>query len=352
MLVLGAGLLITSGFASGSHASRNGGTFRVAVFGTFGTPDPALLDYEHLAPVLDATCARLMTYPDRRPPEGFRLVPEVAAHPPAISKNGKTYTFELRRTFRFSNGDRVRANAFEQAFKRFLKLNPPEAAGVVDDIVGADRFRAGQAASITGVTARGYRLVITLRKAVPDFAVQMAELPFCAVPPTLPIDPEGVTAFAAAGPYYITPESVRARRLVLKRNRLYHGRRPHHLASFVVETIGSLKEVLTRVERGQDDLAWGFAPSVYFDSTRYRRLVGDIWDQQIAVLGEARFHPHLLHPEHVASTFSERQVPTRRQLCRQPRRGLESQRVPSGDAHRPVPAAGIPWVPTEQDLSA
>jgi ABC-type transport system substrate-binding protein len=201
MLAIGVGLLgtaVTHGREAGA-ATRKGGTFRIAVSGTLGNIDPPLLTYFQLAPVLDATCARLMNYPDRRPPEGLRLVPEVAARPPAVSNNGKTYRFTLRGGFRFNTGEPVRADAFEQAFKRLLKLNP-DGAGVAADIVGADQFRAGQAQSITGIVARGHRLVITLTRSVPDFAVQMAELPFCAVPPRLLIDPEGLTSFPAAGP--------------------------------------------------------------------------------------------------------------------------------------------------------
>jgi hypothetical protein len=55
----------------------------------------------------------------------------------------------------------------------------------------------------------------------------------CAVPPNLPVDPEGIDApFPAAGPYHIAAY-VPGRTMVLKRNRFYCGRRPHHVAQFV-----------------------------------------------------------------------------------------------------------------------
>ena len=54
--------------------------------------------------LLDTVCARLMRYRDRKPPQGYQLVTEVAAAAPTISADGRTYTFRLRRGFRFSDG--------------------------------------------------------------------------------------------------------------------------------------------------------------------------------------------------------------------------------------------------------
>ena len=59
--------------------------------------------------LLDTTCARLMRYPDKPPPAGYRLIPEVATGFPKVSADGKTYTFTLRKGFRFSDGSPVRA---------------------------------------------------------------------------------------------------------------------------------------------------------------------------------------------------------------------------------------------------
>jgi len=93
---------------------------------------------------------------------------------------------------------------------------------------------------------------------------------FCAVPPALPADPEGVLTFPAAGPYYVA-ENVRGRRIVLRRNRYYHGSRPHHVASFVAEgQVSSFDDVLDRVEQGRAD--WGRAPSLFYLEPE-RRLV-------------------------------------------------------------------------------
>ena len=93
------------------------------------------------------------------------------------------------------------------------------------DILGAGRVLARKATSPSGVVARGNRLVIRLTRPAPDFPHRMASTFFCAVKPSLPIDPEGVGAFPAAGPYYVA-EYRRGERVVLRQNRFYGGAAP------------------------------------------------------------------------------------------------------------------------------
>ena len=82
--------------------------------------DPALSFTAAGWALLDTVCARLMAYPDKRPPAGLRLQPEVAAAPPTVSPDLKTFTFTLRTGFRFSDGSPVRASAFARAINRTL----------------------------------------------------------------------------------------------------------------------------------------------------------------------------------------------------------------------------------------
>ena len=118
VLVLGTAIAGSAGEAPRADV-REGGIFRVSFLG-FDYVDPALAYSGESWAVLDTTCARLMTLPDKPTPEGFRLVPEVAADFPRISRNGKTYTFRLRSGFRFSDGTPVRASAFARAINRTL----------------------------------------------------------------------------------------------------------------------------------------------------------------------------------------------------------------------------------------
>jgi ABC-type transport system substrate-binding protein len=89
---------------------QQGGTFRIAFSReeSLDYIDPALANRQASWSVLDAVCARLMTYPDKSPPAAFPIVPEVASAYPRVSRDLKTYTFILKNTFRFSNGSPVR----------------------------------------------------------------------------------------------------------------------------------------------------------------------------------------------------------------------------------------------------
>src|SRR5207245_1723613 len=77
-----------------ASAAPQGGTLRVDISKSDVTSlDPAL-DYEYLGwGVLWATCAKLVSYPDKPAPLGAQLIPEVAAGLPRISANGRVYTF-------------------------------------------------------------------------------------------------------------------------------------------------------------------------------------------------------------------------------------------------------------------
>ena len=250
--------------------ARPGGTVRVAlVRDDVDSLDPALAYGGASWALLSTTCALLLSPTDEPGLQGSRLVPEVASGWPRISRDGKTYTFTLRRSFRFSDGAPVRANAFATAINRTLApgVESPWSA-YTGDIVGAGDVRAGRTATARGVIARGNTLVVRLKRPVPEFPHWTTFL--CAVPPTLPPDREGIGAFHAAGPYYVA-EHRPGERVVIERNRFYRGTREHHVDGFAVDLqASSHADVLDRIERGEADWGWAL-PTVYFDPER--RLV-------------------------------------------------------------------------------
>ena len=261
-------LALTQPRAHGSNlAVPEGGTFRISLAAGSGIDyiDPALAYTPAAWALLDTVCARLLVYPDKRPPAGFRPVPDVAAAPPKVSRDLRTYTFTLRTGFRFSDGTPVRASAFARAINRTLAPGVASpGAQLTRDIVGAADVLAGRTRTAAGVVAKGNTLVVRFTKPVSDFAARTTSPFFCAVPPTLPSDPEGYGAFPGAGPYYVA-EYRPGERVVIKRNRFYGGSRPHHVDGFDVDLrASSPQEMLTRVKQGDAD--WGHTVAgIYFD---------------------------------------------------------------------------------------
>ena len=105
------------------EAIRAGGSFRVVLHpSTLDYVDPALAYTVGGWALLDATCAKLMNFPDKSAPAGTRLIPEVAAGYPRVSRDARTFTFRLRRDFRFSTNQAVRPSSFARAIARILAL--------------------------------------------------------------------------------------------------------------------------------------------------------------------------------------------------------------------------------------
>jgi peptide/nickel transport system substrate-binding protein len=267
MLALGSGLLSAAAFeataAPDQGAIRSGGTLLIAV-PDFDFIDPALARPPDAPfsmaswPVEDATCALLMRYAVRLSPIHYHLVPEVAAGYPSVSRDGRTYTFTIRKGYRFSNGAAVTAQSYASAISRLLSpaMQSP-AAPYLEEIVGADAVQQGKALSASGVKVAGNRLSIKLTKRLPDFPARMTMPYLCPVSANLPIDPEGVGApLPGSGPFYIA-EFVRGSHVTLRQNRFYRGPRVRHLDRIVVQ-IGDDPETISRkVEADQADLDLG-----------------------------------------------------------------------------------------------
>jgi YVTN family beta-propeller protein len=212
-----------------------------------GTTDPGGLVDTHL---LHATCARLMTSTSRSGSGAAELVPELAAAPPAVSADGRLYTFRIRAGYRFSppSGQPVTAAAFQHTIERLARIAHPYVA----DIVGAAAYGRRRARTVAGVSAQGDRLTIRLTRPSPTLPARMATFSFCAVPPNTPLRPRGLERVATAGPYYVAAVAP-GRRLVLRRNPGYPGPRPQRLEEIEV-TIGvPLAREVTEVEAGRAD---------------------------------------------------------------------------------------------------
>jgi ABC-type transport system substrate-binding protein len=270
-LVIGAGLLVAAGFAGAASSSpskasgeqRRGGTLRVDLRSDFDFVDPALAYFSHSWQLGFMTEAKLLNFPDREASQGgLRIIPEVAKSLPAISRDGKTYTFNLKNSYRFHTGARITAANFVAAFNRNAqkRMSSP-ATTFMEDVVGANAVINGRASRISGVRAVGqYRLQIRLTKNAPDFLARLTMPFFSAIPLNTPIVPEGVNAPAGfGGPYYVQSWD-KGRTAVLVRNRFYRGPRPSNPERIVYNIGIALDAQRLRCERGDSDIC-GFPPA-------------------------------------------------------------------------------------------
>jgi ABC-type oligopeptide transport system substrate-binding subunit len=251
MLVAGASLLVAASFASASagsaHAFKKGGIWRYGTTGASVQVDPQLAYVTTAWWMEYATAAKLYNYPDKQGPAGSKLVPEVASKF-TVSNNGKRYTFFIRPGFKFSDGAKVTAANFKRAVDRTANkaLASPGAPFITDtngtNIVGAKKVNDGQANSVSGVVAKGNKLIVNLTKPDGTFMAKITMPFFQATSLKLPLTKEVVnvssTNMPSAGPYYMTRNDP-DRLTQLRQNKNYKtgpGRtRPRNLAGVDVQ---------------------------------------------------------------------------------------------------------------------
>ena len=268
-LAVGIGLLVAAGFAGGAASSSArrtaGGTFTFSKSIGVTYVDPALAYYSDEWMFEYATCAKLMNYPDEKGRAGSQLEPEIATGFPKISRNGRQYTFTLRKGWKYNTGKTITAADFKQAFLRGANQTMKSPAiSYEHEIVGADAYNKGEAPGILGITASGNKLTVGLTRAVPDFVSRLTMPFFCPVPPSTPFDPNGINNPPGSGPYYIaqyTPDRL----IDIRRNPHYKGKRPHKADRFVYKlTNASLEACRQQTIQGAVD--WcvdGIPPSSY-----------------------------------------------------------------------------------------
>src|SRR5919198_494195 len=130
--------------------------------------------------------------------------PEAAESLPAITNNGKTYTFTIKKGLRFSDGSAVTARNFAWAFDRVLtKTNKSPAVRLLANVEGAQAKLEGRTQHVSGVVVKGNKLIVKLTKPDGAFLAKLATPFFQATSLNVKADAAGIDAYPTAGPYYI-----------------------------------------------------------------------------------------------------------------------------------------------------
>ena len=205
-----------------------------------------------------ATCEPLLGYPDAPAPAGWQLVPEAAVAWPAVSPDGRTFTFKIRPGLRFSppSDQPVTAATFKYTIERALSpaIGPAApAVSVASDIAGVPAYRAGSSDHIGGIRAVRDTLRITLVRPAADFPERIALSYFCPVPIGTPTVPNGLDdPIPSAGPYYLSG-NIGGDVAVVRRNPNYHGSRPRRLAAIVYREQPQGGQAVAEIEAGNAD---------------------------------------------------------------------------------------------------
>jgi oligopeptide transport system substrate-binding protein len=128
-------------------------------------------------------------------------VPDLAASQPAISGDGLTYTFRLRQTGHFSNGDPITADDVIYSWNR-AAARQGDYAGLFNVIAGYDQVAEGRSKQLSGLAKiDAYTFSATLSKAAGYFLTEVGLWPFWVVD-------QKVIASAGEEAWFTKPETL------------------------------------------------------------------------------------------------------------------------------------------------
>jgi peptide/nickel transport system substrate-binding protein len=207
----------------------------------------------------------LVTYKHVDGAGGYTLVPGLAQSLPTVSRNGKVYTFKLRKGLKYSNGKPVKASDFKNAVMREFQ-STGQGVGFYTDIVGgkACQLKAGACAALPGITTNNAkrRIVIKLTKPRGDFLTIVALLFAAPVPAGTPIEDQSTHPIPSTGPYLITSYTpnvgfTMVRNKYFKPTKYIPRGNPNKI---VVSLIGDANIATQRVSSGAADYSNGAIP--------------------------------------------------------------------------------------------
>lgn len=183
---------------------------------------------------------------------------DLAAAPPTVSADRKTWTFTLRKGVLFSNGMELTASDVKFSITRTLDphLKPAVSWGQSTDTVfaGATDFIAGKASSVAGIQALGrYTIRFVLATAVAVFPDILAES-FNMVVPRAVVTKEPEAYFAShpvgTGPFLLQSWQ-KGTKLVFARNPRYFKPGKPYLDKIIAYVNVSPSTIALKVEKGE-----------------------------------------------------------------------------------------------------
>ena len=179
------------------------GTLVVAMRAPLGALDPAFALTRPRRALAYVLCTPLLTYPDAAGTPGGVLVPGLAVRLPAVSVDGRNYTFTLKRGLTFSDGAPLEPEDIRASFERLLDPSLRSTGWrLFSDIIGVRAYRGGQTEHVSGIRASSRSVSFRLRRRDPSFLARVALPIACPVPRATPhVTAPDVLRTSASGPY-------------------------------------------------------------------------------------------------------------------------------------------------------
>ncbi len=247
----------SSGGSSTPAASHTGGTFTILANAGFGVADPAqnytLQEWQLLINTHDG----LVQFKRVGGVPGTQIVPDLATSIPTPTDGGKTYTFQIRKGIKFSDGTVMKPSDFVSTFER--QYTVPGPTSFYSGIVGASACKASKCDLSKGVVAddSAYTLTIHLTAPDPEFLDKLA-LPFAyVVPASTSKKLTGNNVPPGTGPYMWKSYNPNTE-AVLVRNPFFKvwnaDAQPAGYPDEIIEKYGlQVSDAVTQVERGAAD---------------------------------------------------------------------------------------------------
>lgn len=328
LAALAAALTMPAAMPLHAEEGSAGGSIVVTYKDDIVTLDPAIgYDWVNWS-MIKSIFSRLMDYK----PGTSELVPSLAESYD-ISKDGKTYTFKLRKGVKFHNGREVVAQDVKYSIERTnnAKTESP-GAGFYDMIAGIEAFKAGKAKEIKGVKVIDpYTVQFTLSRPDATF-LHVIALNFSSVVPKEAVDkagkdfgkkPVGSGAFSVA-------EWKLGQELVFKKNPDYFIPGVPKLDQITFQVGLEPMTAILKVEKGEADVAGdGIPPAKFLEVKNNPKYAGMIVEGgqlhtgyitlnvQMKPLNDVRVRQainHAINKDRIVKIINNRAVPANQPL--------------------------------------
>jgi ABC-type transport system substrate-binding protein len=260
VLRLTLALALSSGMALAAEKAVT-----VAYPSDFQSLDPAIGYDVQNWPVEHALFVTLLTYDN-----GTTLKPWGATDLGQVSKDGKTYTFKLRKGIAFGDGEPTDAASYKYAFERILnpKTKSPQGGktGWFGNLVGADAFLAGKAKDVSGIKVID-PYTIQFQLSTPDRTfLNVLATPFASAVPRKATEKWGSDFshhVVGNGPFLLQSWTP-GQKAVLVKNPKYFDAKNVGLDRIEFQLGISEQVSVLRAERGQVDVLGNGIPSAQF----------------------------------------------------------------------------------------